>query len=131
MLRWRKRLYPTLPRDFNDFGETLVRIHDDDMLDYYRGRLRCNVIEDSTGYKHIVFCDLNHIRNRFSNVTTLLIDATFSTRPNIPGCSQVLTVMAVKYNHVSKIFFIFNQICIFKLFLFFVGNTSILCTDVK
>lgn len=101
MRRWRRRSFPPNPRNLEDFGLVLFNIHDGGILDYNTGRLRTVTIVDDNRDTHVIFYDLDFMRAEFANVTSILVDATFDSVPQMQNAMQLLTVMGIRYNHVS------------------------------
>ena len=74
-------------------------------LEYDTGRLSVKMVTDADSAQYALFHDQNFVREEMSEVSKLLIDATFRARPQLTGAYQLLLMMGIKLNHVM-IFFI-------------------------
>lgn len=100
MQKCRKHHYPPSPRTIEQFVGRLSDPAYTRNLEYGTGRFSVQLITDESGAQHAVFYDENFIRQEMTDVSRLLIDATFRSRPRIEGVYQLLTIMGIKLNHV-------------------------------
>lgn len=103
MLRWRSRAFPPLPRKLRDFGEALERIHDGGILEYSHGRMRSRMIVDANGDVHVLLYDSEFLRVDLHDATSLLVDATFDSVPALENGMKLMTILLIKFNHVSSV----------------------------
>ncbi|XP_043276879.1 uncharacterized protein [Venturia canescens] len=99
MQKCRRRHYPPCPRTIEEFVGRLSDPASARYLEYTNGRLSVRLITDESGAQHALFFDENFVRQEMSDVTRLLIDGTFCSRPQVAGVYQLLTVMGIKLNH--------------------------------
>lgn len=71
-------------------------------LESTNGRLSVHLITDESGAQHALFWDAVFVSEEMGDVSRLLIDATFRSRPRIEGVYQLLTIMGIKLNHVRN-----------------------------
>lgn len=100
MIRWRKKSFPGPPRSLAAFGDLLQNIHDAGILEYNRGRLRTETLQDTDGNSRL-FYDMDFIRADLIDARTLIVDATFDCIPHMDDCYQLFTIMVIKFSHVS------------------------------
>ncbi|XP_043282398.1 uncharacterized protein [Venturia canescens] len=95
----RKKHYPPSPHTVREFVDRLVDPVFARNLEYDNGRLSVRLIIDNSGAQHALFFDKNFVRQEMAEVSRLLIDGTFCSRPRIDGVYQLLTIMGIKLNH--------------------------------
>ena len=94
--------FPPIPDNIVQMGERLAQVHEGNLMEYNNGRMRFTVINDSNGYDHILFSDLDFVRSEFHQVQTAIFDATFNTTPLMENAYHILTIMGIRLNHVSN-----------------------------
>ncbi|XP_043286702.1 uncharacterized protein [Venturia canescens] len=99
MQQCRKKNYPPNPRTIQEFVDRLTDPQFARILEYINGRLTVRSVTDDSGAQHAILYDEDFVRREMSEVTKLLIDATFCTRPRIEGVYQLMTIMGIKLNH--------------------------------
>lgn len=100
MHKSRLQNYPPSP---HTIGEFVDRLNDPTYrrnLEYGSGRLSVRLVTDDGGAQHALIFDENFVREEMQDVSKLLIDATFSSRPRIDGVYQLMTIMGIKLDHV-------------------------------
>lgn len=102
MQKCRRRHYPPCPRTVEEFVDRLSGPASARNLEYGHGRLSIRLVTDDGGAQHVLFWDENFVHQEMATVSRLLIDATFRTRPRVDGVYQLMTIMGIKLNHVSK-----------------------------
>lgn len=103
---WRLAIYPPSPTSLQDFKNQLLN-NEYDMVLNYRSEyhITATCVKDDKGDEHILFYDQDLIQH-FKKASHLSTDATFDSRINLPECSQLLTVLALRGDNVI-IFLIF------------------------
>ena len=100
MKRRRRERFPPSPRNLQEFVDQVSDPARARILEYESGRLSIQLITDNDGAQHVLFHDQNFVNTEMADVSKLLIDATFATRPRLEGVYQLLTVMSIKFSHV-------------------------------
>ena len=100
MKRRRRERFPPSPRNLQEFVDQVSDPARARILEYESGRLSIQLIMDNDGAQHVLFHDQNFVNTAMADVSKLLIDATFATRPRLEGVYQLLTVMGIKFSHV-------------------------------
>lgn len=113
MQQCRRQHYPPNPRTIDEFVTRLSDTAYERNLEYCNGRLSVTLIIDSSGARHALLFDENFVRQQMGDVTKILIDGTFRSRPRIEGVYQLVTIMGIKLNHVS----IFSYFLLFFLII--------------
>ena len=96
MKRRRRERFPPSPRNLQEFVDQVSDSARARILEYESGRLSIQLITDNDGAQHAQ----NFVNTEMADVSKLLIDATFATRPRLEGVYQLLTVMGIKFSHV-------------------------------
>ena len=105
MKRCRIKRYPPRPRTLQELVDRLANPAYARNLEHDTGRLSVQLVTDTENAQHVLFYDDNFIRQEMGDVSKLLIDATFASRPQIEGVYQLLTVMGIKFSHVRNFLF--------------------------
>lgn len=101
MINWRRGHYPANPTTLDEFKEQLTDEANFRLLTYNHNELTVQEIVDGDGCQHLIIYDQNFLKRGASRI---FIDGTFQCTPRIAGATQLVTIMAVTYSHVSILF---------------------------
>lgn len=102
MKRWRRASFPPCPNTLELMARQLADDPDcERILQSDHSQLTTKTIYDREGNVHLLIYDAPWVRQGFRRVDRLFIDGTFQTTPQVAGVHQLLTLMAVRFDHVS------------------------------
>lgn len=101
--RLRRWEFPACPNSLLEMADGLEN-PDNARLLQHAGRQLLNTrrIIDAQGNLHILIFSPEFVANEFNAVSKLFIDGTFKTTPRVQGVYQLLTILGIRYNHVSQ-----------------------------
>lgn len=103
MRNWRRMVYPTNPTSLSEFMQQLGDPTNEHLKSYNDSLMTVNSVIDADGCEHVVLFDEVFVRAVMSRATLIFVDGTFQTTPLLAGVTQLVTIMAVTYSHVSSL----------------------------
>lgn len=103
MKRWRKRNFPPTPHTLEEFFRRATDPAYAKNLQYGSGSLSVKLVTDDHGHNHVLLYDADFVFREMLTVTRLFIDGTFRSAPDLQGVYQLVTLMAIKFNHVRNL----------------------------
>lgn len=103
MKYWRRKAFPANPNTLGQFLAQLREPCNNHLRSYNSSEMLIADVKDQDDNLHMIFWDQQFVGEVMRGATKIFIDGTFQTTPRVVDAYQLVTIMAVRYNHVSKI----------------------------